>query len=162
MQRGRWHSFFTLITQKVTNVRRNILSSLHTPSSYEKLLKALFYMSCESGAAMEGADCGARLLKAELWSLQAAPGHGGQWEGAPIAQPGSSLCAGGCPGPRGYTVWPARREPRSRVSRSGHSVVQKLRVKTQGTQNGQKHRGMESHHPAEQEPVCLERKLRIW
>lgn len=58
----------------MTNVRRNILSSLHTPSGYEKPLKALFSVSGESGAAVEGAHCGARLLKAELRRLQAVRG----------------------------------------------------------------------------------------
>jgi len=107
----------------VANVRRNILSSLHTPSGCEKPLKALFYMSCESGAAVEGACCGSRLLMAELQRLGAAPGLGGQSEGAPATRLGSSPCAGGLPRTGGYKAWPARRESLTQVSRAGHSCI---------------------------------------
>lgn len=88
----------------VTNVRINILSSLPAPSGYEKPLKGLLYASRESGAAVEGAECGAQLLKAELQGAGAV-------RGGPVAQPGSSPWAGGLPRTRGYKAWPARREP---------------------------------------------------
>lgn len=66
----------------VTNVRINILSSLPAPSGYEKPLKGLLYASRESGAAVEGAECGAQLLKAELQRLQAALGARGSEGGS--------------------------------------------------------------------------------
>lgn len=94
-----------------TNVRINILSSLPAPSGYEKPLKALRYASRESGAAVEGADCGARLLKAELQRLQAALGPRGSEGGSSNTARLLTLGWGAGPGPGGYKAWPARREP---------------------------------------------------
>lgn len=97
----------------MTNVRINILSSLPAPSGYEKPLKALLYASRESGAAVEGADRGARFLKAELQRLQAALGPRGSEGGSRHTARlltlgwGAAQDQGGTkPGLQGESLWP--------------------------------------------------------